>query len=78
MENLDLVITAIVFVGISVVTLLWMLINLLRVVRGEGLSNDASQRIRQTKEVLLLPMVIFFGTGALLGAYLMMRGGGAD
>ena len=71
----ELIIYAVIFGGGLLLCLVWMLLNLLSVMRREGLSSDFRKRMLQTREILLKPALTFFALGGIGSAYLFARSG---
>ena len=70
----DVLIVAIIFAIVSVFCLGWMLRNLLRVNKQDGLSGQFEKRMEQTKAILLKPALCLFAVGGLCSLYLAFRG----
>ncbi len=73
MAGWELVIFGILFGGGALFCLGWMMFNLVKVLKRDGISWNLNKPLSQSSEVLLKPAVIFFLIGALASIYLWLR-----
>jgi len=70
---LDLLIVLVIFASVSMFCLGWMLVNLFKTMRNDGLSMSLRVRFQQTKQILLKPFLGICVTGLFCSIYMATR-----